>query len=970
MKRLCLILAVLMTFVSVGLNGQTTYKLDMSTHNHVYNTCNAYFYDNNTSGNYLNNEDYWITFCPNTPNRRIVLDFEMFNLDASDYMRIYQGIDTNTELFNFAATNSTMMSGADLSGQTVTPAPTDTSGCLTVRFTSDANTVAAGWKAKVTCEAKCQDFVLALDSVYTKYDSLGTMSVRPIRHLFEVDTATGDTTFFKSIDICWGDSVILKAKPVFTYNNFAYHQSDSTCIYYWSFGDGETDTVSYNPTVGHKWDFLTGYNLNLMITDTNNGGCSTKNTLDTRVRIAQNPIKTVSPLPDICSGEKLQLNVGYEGNSTIIVDSIEFNQTAHQSYSVRTFIPDGMCNGTSCYESPVTFTTFAPGATFQSASELEALCISMEHSFLGDLNMYLVCPTGQRVVLKYKNGGGIYLGIPCGGSADYSCDHTPICDTSVNPIGTCWNYCWSNVKLNSSQGVIRTGCPHTTTPAGSSLTIDSTHIYDTTQYFQTPTQGLTNPSTAAAETTDLTGFNPLIGCPLNGTWAIGICDTWGADNGWVCEWWMDLGKLAGANWTYQVPIDTVIWTGPFMSGFTQTTSIIQPPVDTNGTFIYNINILDDFGCSWDTITTLNVVQTPIVDLGPDRSSCEGKGVVLDAGNPGATSYDWEPTGEHTKTILANPPLNQTGSKTYKVQVTNYNGNLYCYGLDSVKLIVYPAATAAFTSDKFPLEGCEPYTFQLRSTSSNSSQYEWTVGDLTSTDTNPSFTFPYGTYNLKLKVTSENGCTDSIYYANIINVYKHPIADFGWDPTTPYASDPTAHFINTTKPDDPTNQYHWTVQTNKNNDNDIVNLFGKEPVYTWTPQSGETVAGEYGITLDAYSVNNAPSGNVYECHDTISKVITIINDNIMFPTVVTPNGDGINDVFYIHNLVDGQAFPDNELSIYNRYGKRIYFVQDLRNEKDFWDPEKTNSPSGTYFYRFIGRGPIRNVEFKGSVEVIR
>jgi gliding motility-associated-like protein len=222
----------------------------------------------------------------------------------------------------------------------------------------------------------------------------------------------------------------------------------------------------------------------------------------------------------------------------------------------------------------------------------------------------------------------------------------------------------------------------------------------------------------------------------------------------------------------------------------------------------------------------------------------------------------------------------------------------------------------------------------------------------------------------LKVTSENGCTDSIYYANIINVYKHPIADFGWDPTTPYASDPTAHFINTTKPDDPTNQYHWTVQTNKNNDNDIVNLFGKEPVYTWTPQSGETVAGEYGITLDAYSVNNAPSGNVYECHDTISKVITIINDNIMFPTVVTPNGDGINDVFYIHNLVDGQAFPDNELSVYNRYGKRIYFVQDLRNEKDFWDPEKTNSPSGTYFYRFIGRGPIRNVEFKGSVEVIR
>ncbi|MDY6395827.1 MAG: gliding motility-associated C-terminal domain-containing protein, partial [Bacteroidales bacterium] len=151
---------------------------------------------------------------------------------------------------------------------------------------------------------------------------------------------------------------------------------------------------------------------------------------------------------------------------------------------------------------------------------------------------------------------------------------------------------------------------------------------------------------------------------------------------------------------------------------------------------------------------------------------------------------------------------------------------------------------------------------------------------------------------------------------------------------------------------------------------VENVFGFDPTYTWHPQTGQSVAGEYNVLLDAYTYNISPSGRIYECHDTISKLITIINDNIMFPTVITPNGDGINDVFAIHNLIDGQAFPDNELAIYNRYGKRIYFVQDLRNPEDFWDPDKTNSPTGTYFYRFIGRGPIRNVEFKGSVEVLR
>ncbi|MDD2288835.1 MAG: gliding motility-associated C-terminal domain-containing protein, partial [Bacteroidales bacterium] len=104
--------------------------------------------------------------------------------------------------------------------------------------------------------------------------------------------------------------------------------------------------------------------------------------------------------------------------------------------------------------------------------------------------------------------------------------------------------------------------------------------------------------------------------------------------------------------------------------------------------------------------------------------------------------------------------------------------------------------------------------------------------------------------------------------------------------------------------------------------------------------------------------------------TISKRITIINDLLLFPTVVTPNGDGVNDIFYIKNLIEGQAFPDNELAIYNRLGRRVFFKQDIRNKEDFWDPALTNSPTGTYFYRFIGRGSIRDVELKGAVEVLK
>ncbi|MFA6933605.1 MAG: gliding motility-associated C-terminal domain-containing protein, partial [Bacteroidales bacterium] len=271
--------------------------------------------------------------------------------------------------------------------------------------------------------------------------------------------------------------------------------------------------------------------------------------------------------------------------------------------------------------------------------------------------------------------------------------------------------------------------------------------------------------------------------------------------------------------------------------------------------------------------------------------------------------------------------------------------------------------------KSHLEGCEPFNFQLFSSSTNADTIEWTVGQIKTNNANPTFSFPFGTYDVKLKVTSEFGCKDSIIQPNFINVYKSPVADFGWQPSNPSSTNPTVYFLNLTTPQDATNQYLWKIQNDKTNDL-RENIFGVEPTYTWQPFPGQSVVGDYKVTLDAYSNNNAPSGIIYECHDTITKVISIINDVLLFPNIVTPNGDGINDVLYIKNLVEGQAFPDNELSIYNRNGKRIFFKQDIRSDEEVWDPSDTNTPDGTYFYRFIGRGPIRNVEFNGTIEIMR
>ncbi len=967
MKKFVLLLvcAVLSAF-SGGVKAQEV-LLNASNHNKTKNICNGYLYDNSKTGNYAPNQDRWVTICPTASmgsTGRTSLTFEEFDIGDGDTVFIYQGTSISDPVMT-TADNTPFFQGNDLLGMTVMPSLLINSGCLTVRLVSDAENEASGFKAKIECASLCQYPEAALADYFIKFDENNNMSTRPVRD--GADTLVNDDgsvqiVRYKSIDICLGDSVVLVADPKFPENDQGYHQDALGCIYQWAYGDGEQDSIAFDTQAGHVWPELSGYDLTLVVTDTANGGCRSRNTIDTRVRIAKNPIKTVHELPDICSGTEMGFSVGYGANSQVVVDSLEFRRGAKERYENTVFIPDGpQCHHispTGCFSAPVTFDQFTPGATVGSADDIISICVNMEHTFLGDLGFSIVCPNGQSAILKYNtHSGGADLGQPTGST---TCSDP--CDSNCNPQGVGWTYCFSNQLLTNQRGVIS---------GNMSSPIDSTNTVDTTGYFQTPVQNATN-MTSGWETVDLTGLSGLVGCPLNGEWAIMVCDDWSADNGYVFWWDMELGQNSGANWDYQVPLDTVIWSGPtFFTQTSSTTSVIAPPIDSVGNFIFDVKIIDDFGCEWFTQTPLTVVQTPVVNLGDDIALCEMTSVRLDAGNETPTAtYVWSPTGETTREIIAEAPANSNSELTYTVLVTEYNGSIYCMGQDEIKLIVHPAATAAFSSDTYPLEGCEPFSFQLNNTATNAQKYEWTVGEEHSGEANPSFTFPYGTYDVKLKVTSEHGCMDSVEYPAMINVYKHPIADFGWEPTNPYASDPTAQIVNLTKPDDETNQYHWTVQTNRNNTADVTNLFGREPSYTWTPQSGQNVAGDYIISLDAYSVNQAPSGYIYECHDTISRVITIINDNLMFPTVITPNGDGVNDVFVIHNLVEGQAFPDNELAIYNRYGKRIFFVQDIRNEADFWDPAKTNTPSGTYFYRFIGRGPIRDVEFKGSVEVMR
>ena len=138
---------------------------------------------------------------------------------------------------------------------------------------------------------------------------------------------------------------------------------------------------------------------------------------------------------------------------------------------------------------------------------------------------------------------------------------------------------------------------------------------------------------------------------------------------------------------------------------------------------------------------------------------------------------------------------------------------------------------------------------------------------------------------------------------------------------------------------------------------------KELPWTWGGRSYPTP-----ITDDLFTLTN-----IFGCDSLVFYNLEAIFDCsefLQFPSVVTPNGDGLNDIFHIVGLLEEDCYPLNRLTIYNRWGAKVYEVNNIDEESDFWDPAAERTPAGTYYYRFDGDGFKGHVERKGVVEVVR
>ena len=128
-------------------------------------------------------------------------------------------------------------------------------------------------------------------------------------------------------------------------------------------------------------------------------------------------------------------------------------------------------------------------------------------------------------------------------------------------------------------------------------------------------------------------------------------------------------------------------------------------------------------------------------------------------------------------------------------------------------------------------------------------------------------------------------------------------------------------------------------------------------YSWATYGNNT---SIPILFDQNLILTATSPQGCLSSDTL--VVHTVNCDDVLPNIITPNGDGLNDYFFID---DATSQNQNSLIIYNRYGNTIYSASPYKN--DFNGEESVN---GVYFYLYYPSGLSEPSNYKqGFLHII-
>ena len=528
MKKIIFILS-LISSISI-------YSQDVVIQNGTVNTCNGTFLDTGGSaGNYGSNENFTFTICPDSPGQLVQLQFTEFSTQLNaDVMAIYDGPDTTAPAFG------QFSGGGANSPGFVSATPGNVSGCITITFTSDAAATTTGWAADISCFEPCQTITAQLDSATPAPNADGYIRVCPNEEI----TLTGS-------------------------GNFSVDGTGAT--YEWDLGDGnfiagQTATFSYpDPGV---------YIVNLNINDTNTSadpdGCSNTNLINQVIQVATEPdfTGTGAAQDPICFGDSTTI----EG----VVTPVDFINDCTPPVAETTFLPDG---SGAVYTTCITVDCYDSNQTLDTIDQLIEICLNIEHSYSGDLDIRIISPNGQDCDLFLQAGGGTYWG---GANDD---------GTTTPGVGADYCFSMSATTLLQNAGTVIAG----SNPPGPSW-IPGTYL-------------------------PVESFASLLGSPLNGDWCIEVVDNLAIDNGYIFSWGMEFDPaIQPPELSFTPVITSEGWDpDPSITNTTGNTITVQPA--TAGQHCYTYRVTDDFGCEYTEQVCIDVLPEVVNDQPNDLFEC-------------------------------------------------------------------------------------------------------------------------------------------------------------------------------------------------------------------------------------------------------------------------------------------------------------------------------------------------------------
>lgn len=419
-------------------------------------------------------------------------------------------------------------------------------------------------------------------------------------------------------------------------------------------------------------------------------------------------------------------------------------------------LPDGTG---ATYSTSINITGFPSNATLTNVNDFAGICITMEHSYLGDLDIQLSCPNGTTIDLVQSIGIGAPGSLFLGDAND---------NDNVTPIsGVGFEYCWDNNPVYGTMG--------NEAVLGNTVPVS---------------QGNALPAGTYTSVEPLSG---LVGCPLNGDWTVTIIDNYSQDNGFIFDWGIGLtgsgsnDSLATVNEPGPITLTpavtdancgscdgaiTVVPAGgiaPYT--YLWNTGATTATINNLCAGVYNVEVTDANGCSENFFIPVDHVDGPtganvvIVDASC-FGTCDGEATITGIGGVSPYTYHWVPGGYTTSNV--------TGlcRGTYNVQIQD---SLNCIYTETV-VIGSPDEIVIGQTIKNSL--CGQCTGEINLTPiSGTAPYNYTWTQPGVLGTNPTGLCA-GVYNVT--VTDATGCSKVV--TSLINdIPSASIAMTGIDP---------------------------------------------------------------------------------------------------------------------------------------------------------------------------------------------